>query len=156
VIGYRYHRIQILSKDGNCKQMIGEQGSGNGKFYNPWAVAVCKTSGRIFVSEDNHCVQVFSRNGKFLFKFGSKGSENGQLQYPCGLALSNCGQYLFAYDWSNHPIQLFNAMNGAFVKSYGSNGSGDNQFKYPIGICISPSGQIIVSEIGNKLVQIFK
>jgi DNA-binding beta-propeller fold protein YncE len=115
VIGYRNHRIQIFSKDGNCKQMIGEQGSGNGEFYYPWDVAVCKTSGRIFVSEDNHCVQVFSRNGKFLFKFGSKGSENRQLQYPCGLALSNCGQYLFVFDWSNHRIQPFNAMNGAFV-----------------------------------------
>jgi len=91
-----------------------------------------------------------------LFKHGSYGSKNGQLQYPSGLALNDCVQYLFVFYWSNTQIRLFNAMNDAFVKSYGSNGLDDRQFKYPIGICISPFGQIIVSEMGNKTVQVFE
>jgi tripartite motif-containing protein 71 len=82
--------------------------------------------------------------------------KNGQLQYPSGLALNDCVQYLFVFYWSNTQIRLFNPMNDAFVKSYGSNGSDDRQFKYPIGICISPFGQMIVSEMGNKIVQIFE
>jgi hypothetical protein len=114
-------------------------------------------SGIIFATDNgNHRIQVFGPNGKFLFKFGLRGSEKGQFQSPRGLAFSNCLQYLFFCDCNNDRIQLFNAMNGLFIKSYGSNNSGDSQFNDLYGICISPSGQIIVSEFGNRGVQIFE
>jgi tripartite motif-containing protein 71 len=145
------HRVQLFDKDGNWKQTIGKKGSGDGEFNSPWDITLCKTDGRIFVSDHwNHRIQVFSSIGKFLFKFGSKGSGNGRFKFPAGIVLSTCGKYLLICDKDNHRIQIFNAMNGSFIKSFGSYGVNRDQFDGPTGIDISPSGQIIISECGNN------
>jgi DNA-binding beta-propeller fold protein YncE len=45
------HCLQIFSKDEDWKKTIRKQGSDVGEFDIPWDVSVCKTSGKIFVSD---------------------------------------------------------------------------------------------------------
>lgn len=152
------NRIQIFDRDGNWKQTVGKEGSGDGEFTFPWDVLVSRTDGTIFVSDcENHRIQVFNPDWKFSFQFGKEGEDDTEFNCPRGLALSHCGKYLLVCDSWNHRIQVFNAMNGAFIKSHGSN---DDIFLFPNGICFSPSGQIIISEceldIETHRVQIFE
>lgn len=68
------HLIQKFNKYGYWLLKIRQRGSGDAEFHRRWDFAVCKASGKIFVSDtdENHRIQVFSSVSKFLFTFGSK------------------------------------------------------------------------------------
>jgi tripartite motif-containing protein 71 len=125
VVVDRYnHHIQKFSKDVNWMLTIGKQGTGQCEFKFPYAIDVCKTDGRVFVSNiERHRIQALSPDSNFLFKFGLEACENGQFQSASKLALSHCGQYIFACDCNKYHIQILNALNGDFNKSYASNGN---------------------------------
>jgi DNA-binding beta-propeller fold protein YncE len=151
------HCIQVFNREGVWKKTFGRKGSGDGEFNSPWAVAVRKSDGRIFVSDLYlHSIQAFNPEGQFLFKFGSRGRFDAQFNLPRGLAVSNCGNYVFVCDCNNQRIQIFSAEDGSYIKCYGSSGTGNGQFKGPCGICISPLGYVVISETGGHRVQVFE
>jgi tripartite motif-containing protein 71 len=149
--------VYILDQQGNRLKSFGRPGAGNGEFILPWAIAICKDTGRFFVSDFNrHCVQVFSSDGEFLFKIGSEGTNKGQLKHPRGLMLTDCGNYLIVVDCCNHRIQAFNSFNGSFVGLYGPETTA-GEICYPVGICSTPSGDIVISLTGDiNDVQVFE
>lgn len=62
VVSDRYnHRMQLFDLDGNFVRLFGGPGKENGKFNNPWGVAI-DALGMIYVCDkDNHRVQVRTR-----------------------------------------------------------------------------------------------
>lgn len=64
---------------------FGKEGSADGKFINPWGVAVNDRDEIAVTDCWNHRVQIFSSDGKYLRSFGQEGNKPGELKYPKGI-----------------------------------------------------------------------
>jgi DNA-binding beta-propeller fold protein YncE len=135
---------------------IGSSGSGNGQFQFPQAMAINRSTGRIYVSDtSNNRVQIFDSSGKFLGKWGSSGSGNGQFSDPAGIAINQSTGDVYVADSNNNRIQRFTA-SGAYVSQWGTMGTGDGQFKGPNGLAINQAtGNVYVSEFNGDRMQYF-
>ncbi|CAD5216232.1 unnamed protein product [Bursaphelenchus okinawaensis] len=155
VVSDRYnHRIQLFDLDGKFVRLFGGNGKENGKFNNPWGLAI-DNLGMIYVCDkDNHRVQVFDKNGTFMQKFGSKGDGIGQFNHPLFIAIHCKTQNLFITDSANHRICVMDH-NGGPILTFGSEGFSVGQLKLPRGIAIDEQGFVIVADSGNNRVQIF-
>src|SRR5262249_11824536 len=111
---------------------FGGQGSGEGQFFDPEAIAV-DLNGHVFVADSgNHRIQKFTTTGTFMLQWGSMGSAEGQFHTPDGVALDAEGN-VFVADLNNNRIEKFDN-NGTFVTSWGTAGDGDGQFAGPVGV----------------------
>jgi hypothetical protein len=169
------HRINISNiRTGALVCKFGEQGSGEGQFYNPIGVTVTSESSFVIVADlMNYRVQVLrlvvgadgnSAHLEFVCSLGSGmgGSAEGQLYYPFGVALlqSNGGQQetVLVTEQNNHRVSQF-ALDGTFIGIFagtGEQGSGDGEFSDPQGITVlGSSGEVAVADQSNHRVQIF-
>src|SRR4051812_31298601 len=65
-------------------------GSGAGQCKQPYGVAVDRSTGHVYVVDQDHDrVNVFEEDGDFLLSFGSSGSGTGQFTGPAGIAVDN-------------------------------------------------------------------
>ena len=118
-----------------------------------YSVAV-HTNGEVFASSYGGFVQVFSEDGTAVRRIGSKGNGNGQFEYPWGLLL--VGDRLYVSDYILHRVQYFSATTGQYIGQFGSNGNGNGQFSSPRGMSTDGKGNILVAEMDNNRVQVFK
>src|SRR3990172_3595739 len=139
-----------------CYQFVtkwGSQGTGDGQFDIPVAVAM-DSSGNIYVTDTfNHRIQKFDSSGTFITKWGSYGSGDGQFNSPHGIALDTSGN-VYVTDYQNNRVQKFDS-SGTFIKKWGSYGSGDGQFHYPYGVAVDSSGNVYVVDNSNHRIQKF-
>uniref|UniRef100_A0A1X7U9T4 Uncharacterized protein n=1 Tax=Amphimedon queenslandica TaxID=400682 RepID=A0A1X7U9T4_AMPQE len=112
------------------------------------------TNGEVFASSNDGFVQVFSEDGTAVRRIGSKGNGNGQFDRPWGLLL--VGDRLYVSDNNLHRVQYFSATTGQYIGQFGSNGNGNGQFSSPRGMSTDGKGNILVADISNKRVQVFK
>jgi DNA-binding beta-propeller fold protein YncE len=135
---------------------FGSSGSGNGQFQFPQAMAINRSTGRIYVSDTNNDrVQIFDSAGNYLGKWGSSGSGNGQFSGPSGIAINQATGDVYVADYGNNRIQRFDA-NGVYLSKWGTMGSGNGQFQSPNGLAIDPAtGNVYVGEFSGDRVQYF-
>jgi DNA-binding beta-propeller fold protein YncE len=141
-------------------QSWGAQGSGNGQFQNPRNVAV-GPDGSVYVADSgNHRIQKFDAAGNHLLTWGSQGAGPGQFQEPWGLAVDGQGRVYVADTW-NHRVQVFDA-EGTFLNQWGSHaqvsGLGSDTaglFWGPRDVAIDAQGRVLITDTGNKRVQVF-
>ncbi len=137
-------------------------GTGNGQFQSPQGVAVAK-DGSVYVADSlNHRIQKFDRNGQFVATIGGpdKSNQPGLFTEPWDVAVAP-DQSIYVADTWNHRVQHFGT-DGAYIASWGSEGNTDGQatgnqgvFFGPRGIAVDKDGHVLVSDTGNKRVQIF-
>lgn len=131
----------------------GSQGSGNGQFSYPSAIAA-DAAGRLYVADrNNHRIQVFSGAGTYLTQWGSQGGGPGQFYGPAGIAVSSAGD-VYVADTQNHRIQRFSS-TGAYVTRWGSFGAGNGEFQYPFGVATDAAGNVYVADSHNHRIQKF-
>ncbi len=139
----------------------GMQGRGDAQFANPRNVAV-DPAGYIYVADSgNHRIQKFDAEGNHLLTWGSQGNAPGQFNEPWGLAVNEEGHVFVADTW-NHRVQVFDG-DGAFLNQWGTHadvgGSVDpgtaGRFWGPRAIAIDGQGHVLVTDTGNKRVQVF-
>jgi hypothetical protein len=131
----------------------GSNGSGNGQFQAPTAVAVGPT-GTVYVTDfGNNRVEAFGSSGAFESSFGSEGSGNGQLIGPAGIAVNSTGT-VFVADSDNNRIEVFNSA-GNYQSSFGSEGSGNGQFGIPEKVAVGPTGTVNVADRNNNRIEVF-
>ena len=58
-------------------------------------------------------------------------------------------------DTLNSRIQVFD-LGGKFVAKFGTKGSGMGKFDVPVSAAVLSDGKIVVSDLGNSLIQIFE
>jgi surface protein len=132
---------------------FGSQGSSNGQFESPYAVAT-DAAGNIYVVDTvNNRIQVFTSAGGHIRSFGSQGSANGQLMNPSGIAINAIGN-IYVADSGNNRIQVFTSAGG-HIRSFGTSGTDNGQFNTPRGIAIDATGNIYVTDTNNHRVQAF-
>ena len=86
--------------------IIGEEGEGDGKFKNPYGIAIISNDD-IYVSDftfDN--IQAFDSSGNFLLKWGQNGPEEGNFERVYGMD-SDKFDNIYVADTFNHRVQVF-------------------------------------------------
>ncbi|HUL98352.1 MAG TPA: hypothetical protein VLU24_02740 [Mycobacterium sp.] len=132
---------------------FGSQGSGDGQFFDPEAVAVDQR-GTVFVADTgNHRIEKVTGTGTFLLQWGSMGSADGQFHSPEGVAADGAGN-VFVTDLNNNRIEKFDNQ-GTFLTSWGAAGTGDGQFSGPVGVAVDATGDVYVADRFNNRVQKF-
>ena len=135
-------------------RMWGEYGSGNGRFDEPYGVAIDGSDNVYVADASNDRIQKFDPNGGFLTKWGTSGSGDGQFYWPSMIGIDSSGN-VYVSDWDNHRIQKFGP-NGTFITSWGMEGTGNGEFDGSDGMAIDASGNVYVSDYYNHRIQKFE
>ncbi len=131
----------------------GSEGSGDGQFNFPRAIAI-GPDGNVYVADsDNHRVQVFGPTGTFVRKWGGYGAGPGQFDVPQGIAVDGAGN-VYVGDRNNNRVQKFTS-EGVFVTAWGSYGSGNGQFIEPRNLAVDGAGNVYVADSFNHRIQKF-
>jgi len=141
--------------DAQAVQIVG----GPGQLNQPRNMAVA-TDGRVYVADtSNHRIAVFDADGNMVTAWGEFGVEPGQFNEPWDVAIGPDGNVYVADTW-NHRIQKFSP-GGEFITAWGAFVSTDGQlgemgvFWGPRAIAFTPDGNLLVTDTGNKRVQVF-
>jgi YD repeat-containing protein len=127
---------------------VGIEGSGNGQFSEPKAIAINPSTGNIYIVDSgNDRIQEISSSGTFIRAFGSEGSGTGELSEPQGAAIDSKG-YVWVADAGNNRIEEFNE-EGKSPATFGSAGTGTDEFETPNDITIS-WGNLYVADYANN------
>jgi DNA-binding beta-propeller fold protein YncE len=122
------NRIQVVDQDGGFVRAFGRQGSGNGEFNRPVAVALDPEGNIFVVDQGNNRVQSFSPDGQFLKAFGRQGDGPGEFANPSGIAIDDDG-FITVVDTDNHRLQLFVAANQLTQNALPNRASGKAEMK---------------------------
>ena len=155
------HRIQKFTSNGEFITKWGSywaheksEGSGDGKFNQPFGIAI-DSSGNVYVADMfNHRIQKFTSNGEFITKWGgTEVSDKAQLCCPMGLSADINGN-IYAADSGHHCIKKYTS-KGQFLTTIGEHGFGQGGLSGPVGVCVSPTGKVYVSDTHNNRIQVF-
>ncbi len=140
-----YHRVVIFSPDGQSFTTFGKEGTGDGEFIYPVAVAK-DAQDNLYIAEygSNDRVQKFTSDGKFLLSFGSFGTRPGQFQRPSGLVWRD-GK-IYAADAFNNRIQIFSD-DGKFLKILDSTNE-PLALQLPYDLKLGPDDKLYAVEYG--------
>jgi predicted membrane-bound mannosyltransferase/DNA-binding beta-propeller fold protein YncE len=155
------HRIQRFTADGELLNEWGgftdlSQGGGeDGKFYEPWGVAV-GPDGSVYVSDTwNHRIQKFTADGKFITKWGYFGTDESPDAFwgPRGIAVDSEGR-VYVADTGNKRISVFTS-DGQPITSFGGSGYEVGKFDEPVGVAVDANGLVYVTDTWNQRIQVF-
>jgi len=155
------HRIEItlgpppdmMHLPGTFVRAFGKDGTGDGDFHNPLAVAVDAADNIYVTDTDNNRVQKFDAQGKFIAKWGRGGRGDGEFNLPSGVTVDRNGN-VYVVDTDNHRIQKFTA-DGKFLATWGQSGSKEGELYRPKGIAADEAGNVYVADCNNHRIQKF-
>src|SRR5690349_4323662 len=104
-------RVQKFNAKGEYLSQFGKEGTENGQFKTPEAIAVDSEGNVLVADTGNNRYQEFNSASEFVRKVGSEGTENGQFKSPRGIAVDSEGKVWVA-DSGNNRVQHFNAKGG--------------------------------------------
>ncbi len=115
---------------------------------------------QVVVDFKNNKVTLLDANGDIVASWGGLGSQTGKFNAPWGVAVDAQGSILIA-DTFNHRIQRFDR-DGNFLSTWGGPGvtkdpgtGKSTQFFGPRDIAFDKKGQMLVTDTGNKRIQVF-
>jgi sugar lactone lactonase YvrE len=140
--------------------LFGRAATGGSVLREPRGIEV-GPDGLLYVADAaGHKITVFNPDGSIAREWGRKGTADGTFNEPWGVAVAPNGDVFVADTW-NHRIQKFDSTGrllakwGSFVDASGASGSHPGSFWGPRDIAIAPNGNVLVSDTGNKRVQVF-
>jgi hypothetical protein len=115
----------------------------------------------LYVGDQHHYkVKVFDPNGALLRSYGSMVSSGmsglkwkGRFVQLQSLAVDDQGR-LHAADCYMNRVQILNAETGSYIDDYGEHGSGLGFLNLPLDIVIDDTNDVIVTNYGNKRVEV--
>ena len=122
------HRLQKLTFDGVCVQSVGSSMSGCGQlqFNHPRGIAVCLSTGLVFVADsNNNRIQVFNSDLTYAHSITLHGDEQFT-SLPYDVSLDSDG-YVYVAEHGNHCITKLTT-TGEFITRFGPNGSAPDFF----------------------------
>ncbi len=159
-IDHKANRVFRLSESGAVLGNWGGFGGGEGKFNDPWGIAIDDDNAVYVADTFNHRVQKFDREGNFLFAWGQPGVSNAPgsgrstiFFGPRAIVLDSQGR-LFVSDTGNKRVQIFDR-EGNYIDQLGKEGSGPGEFNEPVGLAIDGGGNVYVADTWNKRIQVF-
>ncbi|HTY27684.1 MAG TPA: NHL repeat-containing protein [Mycobacterium sp.] len=147
--------VQLYSAAGAHLATLGGQGTDNGKFNFPSAVAIDDT--RIVVGDQgNHRVQIFDRKGAFVAAFGSevtggksRDDYKGKFTRIAGVALA--GANIYVLDSAHAYVQVLDGA-GNWQGFLGSSGDCASCMKLGLDVAVAADGSVLVTDPENRRV----
>jgi hypothetical protein len=127
---------------------FGSEGSGDGQFSDPVAVAVSASGDSFVLDRGNDRIEKFNEAGEYLGQFGEEGTGDGQLQGPSALAVDSKGD-VFVLDTGNERIDEFDE-HGEFLQTIGAGAIG-----YAEGLAVDRHDRVWVSATSEKKLIVF-
>jgi RHS repeat-associated protein len=144
-------RVQEFSSAGTYIAQFGSEGTGNGQFKTPEAIAT-DAKGNVWVADTaNNRIQEFKPSGEFIRKWGTTGSEAGQLSKPRGIVFDSEGD-LWVSDSGNDRLQRFTP-EGTYLAQFGAAGNEAGQLAEPRALALDAAGNLWMADTGNDRVQ---
>ncbi len=165
------HRFSLFVRNDMAEQLwdyrAGDVASGatpsqvtGPKLQSPAGIAFAPDGSRYLVDHKSNRVFHQDAAGNLIDSWGGGGNEPGRFNDPWGIAVDSAGN-VYVADTFNHRIQKFDA-HGQFLTTWGRPGAtnepgngADTQFFGPRDIAIDPQGRLLVTDTGNKRVQVF-
>ncbi len=153
IAGIRYPGVIVLDKDYKPVDLLAPVEDDKAvTFIN---VAIDDDGLIYLVSEDKGHIYVYDENREFLFQFGEKGGSAGKLSRPRAVGFDSQRGWVYVVDYMRHTINAYDK-NGGIIFEFGGMGWGEGWFRFPIDISVSKSGDVIVTDLFNQRVQVFK
>ncbi|HAT09771.1 MAG TPA: hypothetical protein DCS97_04105 [Planctomycetes bacterium] len=112
---------------------FGGNGSNNGQFKAPIAVAMDEAGRTYVLDEDLYRVSVFDAAGQFLFVFGERGTAPHQFDEPLLVAVSAGGDVAYVFDEDRYEVKKFaldhQARSAKHIATSGGKGSEPGRFR---------------------------
>uniref|UniRef100_A0A1X7TWW9 SMP-30/Gluconolactonase/LRE-like region domain-containing protein n=1 Tax=Amphimedon queenslandica TaxID=400682 RepID=A0A1X7TWW9_AMPQE len=152
-VAYRgNHRIQVFNPDLTSFLVFGSKGSGEGKFDEPWGLAIDSDEFFYVVDSKNHRIQKFTSKREFVMEFGKTGE--GTLLSPAGTTISHKNQ-LYVTEKGTHSVAVFDT-EGHFINRFGCHVSNpDYCLKCPEGIDFDCNGLLYICDYFNKRIVVY-
>jgi uncharacterized protein (TIGR03663 family) len=140
--------------------VLGKTSSGGSVLVDPKGVALAPDGLLYVIDSGASKVYGFSPDGTIAVQFGKKGSGDGEFNEPWGIAVAPSGEIYVADTW-NHRVEKFDK-NGRFLAKWGGFADTKGQlneqqgsFWGPRDIAVGPNGNVLVTDTGNKRVEVF-
>jgi putative cell wall-binding protein len=154
------HRIQVFTSSGGYVRDFGEEGSNEGQLHSPYGIGLDHDGNVIVADSGNNRIQIFDSKGNMVWRWGASGSGDGEFSNPWDVAVDARGD-IFVAEAGNNRVQKFDIL-GTFITKWGRSGgdgtpgAGDGEFGGAGGAVAGPNREIIVSDITNDRIQVFK
>jgi len=130
------------------------------RLQQPAGLALGRDGARFVVDRRANRVFHYDAAGQLVRAFGGPGGQPGKFNEPWGIAVDEEG-FIYVADTFNHRIQKFDP-DGNLLLSWGRPGATDQpgfgtdtQFFGPRDIAFDRQGRLLVTDTGNKRVQVF-
>ncbi len=145
------NRIQVFNGDGVLMNTFAKAAA-NLPLEAPLALAQ-DAKGNIYVlCEERKIVVCIAPNGRVVREIG--GDLIGSDKFESPVSLTVMGPELLVADAGTRSIKVF-TLTGKFLREFGARGSSRGDFKQPASVVVMDNAQFMVSDPGNKRVQMF-
>lgn len=100
------HLVKVFNSNGRYLYQFGRQGSGDGEFQRPCALAIDKTGHLLVCGFSSNRIQVFTLEGDFVTKFGNYGGKLGEMMGPTDISILKSGHFVVC-EFKNNRLQIF-------------------------------------------------
>jgi DNA-binding beta-propeller fold protein YncE len=153
VVGFDFPGVLVYDSDYNLVDIMTHEEDGKKVgFVNltiddkGWIYLVCEEKGHIYV---------YDSNMEFIYQFGEKGGGVGKLSRPKAVGVDNARGWVYVVDYMRHTVNTYDK-NGNIIFEFGGMGWGEGWFRFPSDISVNRDGDVMISDIFNHRVQIFK
>ena len=154
-------QIVVTDLEGKYVFSFGKNGSEDGAFNSPVAVAIEADGGIVVCDSRNARIQRFSPEGKFVGKFGRRGDSGGDFSIIKGVAIDSEG-HIYVTDGKENRVTIF-TQQGEYLLTFGdakTQKPGEpivaGGFLVPQGIDIDQNDRIYVADQLNARFQVFQ
>ncbi len=163
VVDTQANAVKVYNADHTYAFAFGAAGRGDGKFNEPYGIAIDDLSGEIYITDRaiitvtdatygaqtlaSARVQVFDLNGVFKRGFGQYGSGTGQMKMPIGIAVD--GGMLYITDTNLGALHVFTTA-GVWVETVSV-----PVLKTPIGVAIGKDKRIFVASSNSGSIEVY-
>ena len=135
--------IEIYAPDGEKIGVLGEPGSGEGQFKQPFGLHFDDQGNLYVVDRGNFRVQKFDVAGNFIMAFGTRGDRNGEFVNPRNVAVDADGN-IYVTDQASYLIQKFSP-EGEFLLRIGQSHADESMWLVR-GVTIDDENNIYIAD----------
>ena len=147
------HSVSVFGRKAKKLVMIGEYGTGKGKFNHPTGVAVDGKDYMYVVDSKNDRIQKFNPEGAFLGEYKGEKGKNTHLHLPSSITFGPDGR-LYVVDRGNCRVVIL-SQELEYVYSFGASGYGLGALQDPWDIAFDSNSFLYITDQKQHCISVF-